>query len=133
MQKNIITMKKLIYAAFILLAVAFTSCSKEAIINRKLDGEWKVTSIAGMALNSDESIYFTFEKDGKAGKGSYTEVFGGQSEIIPFTYTLSDDKLTITVTDDGDVETEVFTVNKYESSKIEMTTSENILFVLEPK
>ena len=126
-------MKKLIYAAFILLAVVFSSCSKEAMINRKLDGEWKVTSIAGVALNSDESIYFTFEKDGKAGKGSYTEVSGGQTETIPFTYTLSDDKLTITVTDNGDVETEIFTVNKYESSKIEMTTSENILFVLEPK
>jgi len=126
-------MKKLIYAAFILLAVVFTSCSKEARINRKLDGEWKVTSVAGQSVPSDEAFYFTFEKDGKDGKGSYTMVSEGQTLTIPYTYTLSDDKLTITMTENGDVETEVFTVNKYESSKIEMTDSDNYLYVLEPK
>jgi hypothetical protein len=126
-------MKKVIYATLLLVAVLITSCSKEARINRKLDGEWKVTSISGETFESGESMYFTFEKDGKEGKGSIQYVYGTESQTNSFTYTLADDKLTLIVTDGTDIDTEVLTINSYESEKIEMSDSDNTKFVLEPK
>ncbi|MFN5444315.1 MAG: META domain-containing protein [Crocinitomicaceae bacterium] len=127
-------MKKLIYAAFILLAVAFTSCSKEARINRKLDGEWKVTSIAGQPIPTDQTLYFTFEKDGKKGKGSYSTLSTEGSYNVNFDYTLSGDKLTLTPTSGEITQTEILTITKYESKRIEFiagTLSQT--YVLEPK
>lgn len=128
-------MKKLIYAAFILLAVAFTSCSKEARINRKLDGEWKVTSIEGQSLPTDQNMYFTFDKDGKKGKGTYTAAMSSQeSYSFNFDYTLSGDKLTLTPTTGENNQTEILTITKYESKRIEFiagTLSQT--YVLEPK
>jgi hypothetical protein len=126
-------MKKVICATFLLVAVLISSCSKEDRINRKLDGEWKVTSISGESFNPGEAIYITFEKDGKEGKGSIQYVEETKNETNSFTYTLSDDQLTIIVSDGTDVDTEVLTINTYESKKIEMTDSDNDKLILEPK
>jgi hypothetical protein len=126
-------MKKVIYATLLLVAVLITSCSKEVRINRKLDGEWKVTSIDGESLTEGYGFNFTFEKDGKEGKGSLQNVYGAESVTVPFTYTLNDDKLTLVMTSGTETETEVLTINTYESKKIEMTDSENQKIVMEPK
>ena len=126
-------MKKVVYATLLMVAVLISSCSKESRINRKLDGEWKTVSIAGQSLEAGENQYLTFEKDGKKGKGSIQYVYDTISQTSPFTYTLDGDKLTIVLTYGAQVETEVLTVNTYESKKIEMTDSENIKIVLEPK
>ena len=54
-------MKKLLSALVISATVLF-SCSKEAKLSRKIDGEWNVTTIDSEPLVS-ESIVFKFEKD----------------------------------------------------------------------
>ncbi len=126
-------MKKVVYATLLLVAVLISSCSKEARINKKLDGEWKVTSISGESLPAGSSLYFTFEKNGKEGKGSFQSVNGAKTETVPFTYTLNDDKLTLVLTYETDIETEVLTINTYESKKIVMTDSDSQKIVMEPK
>ena len=131
-------MKKLIYVTLMLVTIVITSCSKEVRINRKLDGEWKVTSITPHIYTSTTpEMYFTFEKDGKKGKGSYTHAMESQSETYNFDYTLSGDKLSLTPTSGSEVgQTEILTITKYESKKIEFTVDalgEVLTYVLEPK
>jgi hypothetical protein len=129
-------MKKLIYVTLMLVTIIITSCSKEVRINRKLDGEWRVTSITPQVYTTNPEMYFTFEKDGKKGKGTYTYTVGSQSETYDFDYTLSGDKLTLTPTTGSEAgDTEILTITKYESKKIEFTVDalEGVTYVLEPK
>lgn len=58
---------------------------------------------------------------------SYTSSFG--SDVAAFTYTVSDQK--ITVVSDGSAE--VFTVSKYEKDKVELIDSDSDVWVLDPK
>ncbi|MGV3632096.1 MAG: lipocalin family protein [Bacteroidota bacterium] len=95
-----------------------------------MDGSWNVTMMDGETPESGESYTMTFTKDKKdngAGTMNYTD--GSFTFGIVFTYTLADDKLTMTV--DGEPET--VTITKYEKDAIEWTNSDGEKTVLEAK
>jgi len=73
--------------------------SKEAKLNRKIDGEWNVTTVDGNPVSAStgyESIVFQFEKD-KKGKGNVTLTASSASTaqlpsfVYTGTYTLNED------------------------------------------
>ncbi|MEY4216538.1 MAG: hypothetical protein RLZZ68_994 [Bacteroidota bacterium] len=115
------------------LAVA-SSCSKDAKINRRLDGEWKVVTIAGVAPAVDESYTLLFNKiDKLTGSGilTYDYVVLGQpfSTVDVFSYSVVDQKMTLIV--DGTAE--IWSVTKYEKDRMEMVDSDGDVWVLDPK
>lgn len=123
-------MKKVLFMMLAIAATFITSCSKDAKINRRIDGEWQVKSIGGYTMESDESYVFKFNKDKKlTGDGSltYTDSFG--SDNVPFTYSVADQKITVV----ADGEAEVFSVSKYEKDKVELIDSNSEVWVLDPK
>jgi hypothetical protein len=110
--------------------IAVSSCSKDAKINRRIEGEWKVVSIGNEVLSSNYTLTMKFIKDEKKnGSGTITEVDNGTSETTSFTYNVSDEKITLVV--DGIAE--VLTVKKYEKEKLEFLDSYNEIWVLDPK
>jgi hypothetical protein len=117
----------------ILLAIVVTitlSCSKDAKINRRIDGEWKVITLGGMPLDVDESITFKFIKDDKlTGDGTITETWSNGSYTTPFTYTVGSEKIIFVI----DGSSEVLSVLTYEKDKLELIDSDNDVWVLDPK
>ncbi len=112
------------------VAAVVVSCSKDAKINRRIDGEWRVLSIGGYPLEDGETIIFKFEKDRKTnGDGTLTWTNSAGTEVSAFTYSVSDQKITMTL----DGTTEVLTVTKYEKDDLQFSDSDNDLWVLEPK
>ena len=112
-----------------LVAVVMMSCSKDAKINRRIDGEWKVLSIGGFAVDPD-IIIFTFDKDRKTtGDGSLSWTNDNGTEVSAFSYSVQDQKITMTL----DGTTEVLTVTKYEKDDLQFSDSDNDLWILEPK
>ena len=127
---NLKSMKKSLFIMFAIVATILVSCSKDAKINRRIDGEWKVISIGGEALAADEIYTFKFNKDKKeTGDGTivYTDSFG--TESTPFTYTVASEKITLIV----DGYSEVLSVTKYEKDKLELIDSSSEVWVLDPK
>jgi hypothetical protein len=127
---NLKSMKKSLFIMFAIVATIVVSCSKDAKINRRIDGEWKVISIGGVALAADEIYTFKFNKDKKEnGDGTivYTDSFGTDS--YPFTYTVASEKITLVI----DGTSEVFSVTKYEKDKLELIDSYSDVWVLDPK
>ncbi len=123
-------MKKSLFILLAVVATLIASCSKDAKINRRIDGEWKVITIGGASLASDESYTFKFNKDKKEngdGTITYTDTFG--TDVTAFTYTVSNEKITITYSGFA----EILTVSKYEKTKLELIDIDNNVWVLEPK
>jgi hypothetical protein len=118
---------------FILLAVVATfvaSCSKDAKINRRIDGEWKVVSIGGASLAADETYTFKFNKDKKLdGDGTITYTSSLGTDVTAFTYTVATAKITMSYSGFA----EILTVSKYERKKIELIDSSGDIWVLDPK
>lgn len=127
-------MKKIIFILVAVASLTLSSCSKEASINRKLDGSWKAVTVDNQAVQSGESLEITFSKDGKDnGTGTSTYSFGSTSYATSFTYTLAEDKLTSVTTVGNTTSTDVVTVNTYTKDKIQWTNSSGEITVLEPK
>jgi hypothetical protein len=105
-------MKKLLFL-FVSVAIIAASCSKEAKLNKRLDGVWDVVSMDGEALTGDNAATLSFSKEDKgSGKVSFTQ----EGDTMEGTYTLEkDDKITMVF----DGETSVWTVDDY--SKTDMT------------
>ena len=86
-------MKK--YVLFLIMAVVLvvTSCSKANKVNKSIDGEWNVETLAGESMPPGEKYVFKFEKD-KKGKGSFTITYTyiGGSDVEIGNYILEDDK-----------------------------------------
>lgn len=123
-------MKKKLFILLAIIATVITSCSKDAKINRRIDGEWKVVTIAGASIPSDESYTWKFSKDKKlTGDGTYTEVDPTGTYSTPFTYTVGSEKITLII----DGYSEIFSVNKYEKTKLELIDSSGDVWVLDPK
>jgi len=121
--------KGLLILLVAVLAVA-SSCSKDAKINRRLDGEWKVVTIAGDAPEMDESYTLKFIKEDKlTGNGTFTYTYMGQSFTDAFTYSVLDQKITLIL--DGTAE--IWSVMKYEKDRMEMVDSDGDVWVLDPK
>lgn len=121
--------KGLLMLLIAVLAVA-SSCSKDAKINKRLDGEWKVVTIGGIAPEIDESYTLKFNKEDKlTGNGTFTYTFMGQSFTDAFTYSVLDQKITLIL--DGTAE--IWSVTKYEKDRMEMVDTDGDVWVLDPK
>lgn len=110
----------------------FAACSKEAKLNKKLDGEWEVTSYNGAAL-SGESIVLAFEKDKKEGTYTQTYTVGSVSTKVTGTYTLTgDETITLTPSTSG-AEVEVLTVTSYSKTEMTVKNSDGYVIILKKK
>lgn len=132
-------MKKFLFLSVAILAFVLGSCSKEAKLNRKLDGKWDVVTFSGLTPASVGLTAFTIEftKD-KKGKGAYTTTMteGSVSETSTGTYELTDDtKITMTETPTaGSTSTpDVSTITNYSKTDLTLTTSDNTVIVLKKK
>jgi hypothetical protein len=121
-------MKNVLFASAALVMLVMVSCSKEAKLNRKIDGVWNVVTYDGAAMAEGYSTTYTFTKD-KKGVGTYKSVYvypWGNSSISvndAGTYTLLEDtKLTLQSTTHPNEDPEVFTVMEY--SKTDLKTAE---------
>jgi hypothetical protein len=123
-------MKKSLFILLASVATLIASCSKDAKINRRIDGEWKVVSIAGVPTSADESYTWKFSKDKRfTGDGTLSVVYSTGTETTPFTYSVSSKKILLI----ADGECVSFAVNKYERKKIELIDPDSQVWVLEPK
>lgn len=84
-------MKKVVSAIFAIV-ILLSSCSKEKKLNKKLDGEWNITSYDGVSLASGETEVISFDKDKKEGSYTWTYTDASGSDVETGTYTLTDDK-----------------------------------------
>lgn len=127
-------MKRLLFGLLAVTALVMTSCSKDAKINKRLDGEWKVVSYDGQAPESGESETYTFVKTEKlSGTGTYNYTSGSATITFPFTYVIADEKITLTVDFGSGSDSETSEVITYEKDKMEFKDSEGKITVLEPK
>ena len=123
-------MKKGLLVLLVAVLAVVSSCSKDAKINRRLDGEWTVATIGGVAPEATESYVMKFIKEDKlTGNGTFTYTFMSQSYTDAFTYSVLDQKITLIL--DGTAE--IFSVTKYENDRMEMVDTEGDLWVLDPK
>lgn len=123
-------MRKTAFIFLALVALVLASCSKDAKINRTIQGDWKTVSIAGVALEAGESLIWTFNKEDKlTGSGTTTYTFAGVSYTDAFTYSVADQKITAVV----DGEAEVLSVTKYEKDEVNLVDADGYVYVLEPK
>jgi hypothetical protein len=125
-------MKKLLSALVISATVLF-SCSKEAKLNRKLDGEWNVTLMDNEAVASDEAMTFKFEKE-KNGKGTITLTDAYSGFSFAGTYELNKDEVINAVFSFlGDEETWNFVVTEYSKDKLKLVDDEATTYELVKK
>ena len=115
-------MKNLIIGLITLLCLG---CSPEKMVNKKLQGEWKLTAINNEKINSgyDKSILFT--PNGKGGDIQTTEITNninvtksGIYSIIkydPITFAFPNDSL------GSGYETEVYNITKSTTSELILT------------
>lgn len=112
-------------------AAVFTSCKKETKIEKNLwkkGGEWNVESLyakqisTNSADNFEETIYnygtFTFKENGS---GNYTITVDGDFEAGAFTYSNTEDKLTLII----DNQARIFDIVDWEKNKMKISITEN--------
>jgi hypothetical protein len=123
-------MKKGLLVLLVAVLAVVSSCSKDAKINRRLNGEWNVVSIGGVAPEATESYVIKFIKEDKlTGNGTFTYTFMSQSFTDVLTYSVLDQKITMVI--DGTAE--IFSVTKYDKDRMEMIDTDGELWVLDPK
>jgi len=127
-------MKKINFLLMMLLAmgtIMLSSCKKEARIEKNLwnkGGEWKIESIfakqvsSNPADNFEETLYdygtYTFKKDGS---GSYIITVDGDIETGTFTYSNTEDKLTLIILN----QPRIFDILEWEKDKMKIFISDN--------
>jgi hypothetical protein len=124
-------MKKLITLT-LAVTMIFASCSKERKLNRRLDGDWTVSTDDGAALPAGESMTFSFDKD-KKDDGKFTETYtdSSGSETYKGTYQLTKDDVITLKYDDNDME--LLTVKDYSKTELTLTSSYGEALVLKKK
>jgi hypothetical protein len=123
-------MKKGLLVLLVAVLAVVSSCSKDAKINRRLDGEWNVVSIGGVVPEATESYTIKFIKEDKlTGNGTFTYTFMSQPFTDALTYSVLDQKITMVI--DGTAE--IFSVTKYDKDRMEMIDTSGDLWVLDPK
>ena len=106
------------------VAVAAASCSKEAKLNKTMDGTWNVTKIDGAALPTGFAMSITYTK-GKKGTGTYsstTTITGIGTETSTGTYELVDDVTVYSTDSDGIKDT--LTVVTYSKTDIQFKAND---------
>lgn len=123
----------LLIALLIASTAVFTSCKKEAKIEKNLwnkGGEWKIESIYAKQVSSnpsdnfEETLYdygtYTFKKDGS---GSYIITVDGDIETGTFSYSNTADKLTIIIMN----QPLVYDILEWEKDKMKIFISDNFV------
>jgi hypothetical protein len=125
-------MKKLLFVAVAAIALTFASCSKEAKLNRSIDGIWNVTKIDGVAIPTDFTLTVEFSKE-KKGKGTYktTSTFGSISSTDEGTYLLDGDTKIYLTDKDGGKDT--LNVVTYSKSAIQFKDNDDTIIDAEKK
>jgi len=124
-------MKRINFLLLVVLTALFSSCSKEAKIEKNLwnnGGEWNVEILVSSqtstnpADNFNETIYnygtYTFKKDGS---GSYTITVDGDFETGALTFSNTEDKLTMIINNQA----RVFDILEWEKDKMKISITEN--------
>lgn len=123
--------KNLLIATITLLSIGFiSSCSKEDRIEKNLwnkGGEWKIESVTINQTSTDpidnysETLLnvgsFLFKEDGS---GIATFIVDGDTEILPFNYSNTEDQLILAI----DGETRPFNLT-WEKNEIDLAITEN--------
>ncbi len=133
-------MKKFLFLSVAILALVLGSCSKEAKLNRKIDGKWDIVTFAGISPASLGITSFTIEftKD-KKGKGAYTSTSTSSTgtDSSTGTYVLTDDtKITMTENASANNSTptpDAMTVTDYSKTDLTLTDASGKAIVLKKK
>lgn len=117
---------------FLIVGTALvSSCKKDAKIEKNLwnkGGEWNIESLVSNQTstnpsdNFNETVYnygtYTFKKDGS---GNYTITVDGDFEVGTFTYSNTEDKLTLIISNQA----RVFDILEWEKDKMKILITEN--------
>ncbi len=127
MRKNIFLLTGLLIVSSVLLS----SCKKEAKIQKNLwnkSGYWKIESLVANQTSTDPTDNFTetiynygelhFKEDGS---GAFTFTVDGDIEIGAFTYSNTEDKLTMIINSQA----RVFDIMEWEKDKMKISITEN--------
>lgn len=90
----------LIIVVVVLASTVNTSCTEDGSID-PLIGSWIMT-------DGDYSVQITFQVNDR---GTITETEDGTSEVSNFTYTVSDDKLSMNIEDGDEIDTWTYTIS----------------------
>ena len=124
-------MKKILIALFAVTMIV-SSCSKEAKLNKKLDGTWNVVSVAGTTLPSGSTMTVAFAKD-KKGKGTYTmtQTFPPAAAMTDAgTYDLVDDETIYMLSSTAGSTKDTLTVTAYSKTDMTLTNTDKEAIVL---
>lgn len=126
-------MKKVTLLLIVLLVTTatITSCKKENRIEKNLwnkGGEWNIESLKSVQVstnsadNFEETVYdygtFEFEKDGS---GNYEITVNGSNDIGTFTYSNSEDELTLII----DNQARIFEIAEWGKNEMKISIVEN--------
>lgn len=130
-------MKNINFLSFVFLislVTIFTSCKKEDQIKQNLwsnGGKWNIESIYAKQVSSntsdnfEETIFnygtYTFNQDGS---GSFMITVDGDLENGIFTYSNTEDKLTLLILNDGPI---VFDILEWEKDKMKIFVSDDFI------
>ena len=119
---------------FISLLFSLLACRPETTLNKKLDGEWKLSTINGEVLPANYSEKLLFVKDGVEGAMTITKVENGLTTVKTGIYSLLKSS-TITLafpnnSSEYPYDTDVFEINSSTKSELKLTkTSDPKVFV----
>ena len=121
-------MKILFY--LLALTVILGSCKPEWTGNKKLDGEWTLTSSNGQAIPSTYSEIVTFSKKGSGGDVTTTVVENGLSTTATGIYTLLKNSTITFAYPNGNItgypyDTAVFDINEYTKTTLKLTNQKD--------
>ncbi len=119
---------------FISLLFAVVGCRPEKTLNKKLNGEWKLSTINGEALPANYSEKLLFAKEGVEGDITITKVENGLTTVKTGIYSLlKSSTMTLAFPNNSSeypYDTDVFEINSSTKSELKLTkTSDPKVFV----
>ena len=111
----------------ILLCFTTSSCSKEEMNEKNLEGKWQSTSVRSQGFDAGKLVYdetsncvdwylgFNIKSDGTGQLISYEE---GESSISQMTWVLMDNRLIITIESDGESGSMTFDIVEIKSKSM---------------
>jgi hypothetical protein len=122
-------MKKVLFMMVAVVALVAASCSKEAKLNKTMDGTWNVTKVDNADLPTGVSMSITFTK-GKKGTGTYsstTTITGLGTETSTGTYELVDDVTVYMLDNTAGSTRDTLTVMSYSKTDIKFKATDGTI------
>ncbi|MFM7023987.1 MAG: lipocalin family protein [Flavobacteriales bacterium] len=119
-------MKRILFVMMAAVAVMFTSCSKEFMLNADIQGSWELSTVNGNSTIA--GTVFTFDKtDSDRGKVTMTyPTWNGGTTTYTGTYVLEGDTK-ITVTPDNGSPAIIYTVISKSDSELKLQCEDDIM------